>query len=151
MTKSYIDGFITIPAAANRDGRQPRSMVLRAKNPVIYDDTVTAQVYEETRPRPHIIADTEGEGEDYAELYDDQKERIQSSIIYPVLSDTHELLGTLVVHCNKKDFFSSADARYWTDLLEVFEKRLALIKKRMDWLKEAEDVTVRLDGVGQYF
>jgi len=31
MTKSYIDNLITIPCSANRDGRSPRSMILRKK------------------------------------------------------------------------------------------------------------------------
>ena len=40
----------------------------------------------------------------YAQLYPGELERLQSSVIYPILSDTNELLGTLVVHCDKTGF-----------------------------------------------
>ncbi len=86
MTKSYRDGRITIPAYANRDGRAPRSMVLRAEQPDIYDNTVTARIYREQRPSPHIVEDTDAKAADYQELYPQQKKRIRSSIVYPVLS-----------------------------------------------------------------
>ncbi len=136
MTMSYIDGHITIPASANRDGRHPRSMVLRHDNPNIYDNTVTAEVYGEVRPKPHIISDTHDRQSGYAELYAGQANRIRSSIVFPVLSDTNELLGTLVVHCNNSGFFAEIDARYWTDLLEIFAKRIAVVKKRLDLLED---------------
>jgi hypothetical protein len=132
MTRSYQDGEITIPACANRDGRAPRSMVLRKQNSKIYDGTVTAGVYREARPSVHIIEDTSDSGVGYQELYPDQTRRIRSSIIFPVLSDTNEVLGTLVVHCDRTGFFRRADEKYWTDLLEIFAKRLAVTKKRLD-------------------
>jgi hypothetical protein len=134
MTESYVDGHITIPAAANRDGRQPRSMILRVNDPNIYDNTITARVYRESRPRPHVIEDTDDPRADYAELYPGQTDRIKSSIVFPVLSDTNSLLGTLVVHCDKCNFFKVDDSKYWTDLLEVFTKRIAVTKKRLDLL-----------------
>ncbi len=132
MTKSYTDGEITIPASANREGRTPRSMVLRAKNSKIYENTVTATIYRADRPTIHITEDTEAEP--YEEIYPRQKDRIKSSIVFPVLSDTNELLGTLVVHCNKSGFFLRTDQSYWTDMLEVFAKRIAVLKLRMDEL-----------------
>lgn len=133
MTKSYGDGYITIPAAANRDGRAPRSMVLRAQNPQLYEDTVTASIYRASRPSPVIVEDT-GTDAHYAELYAGQKQRIRSSIIYPVLSDSNELLGTLVVHCDRAGFFGSCKTKYWFDLFEIFAKRLALEKMKLDRL-----------------
>ncbi|MFT3787635.1 MAG: GAF domain-containing protein [Tepidisphaeraceae bacterium] len=134
MTKSYIDHQITIPAAANRDMRTPRSMVLRKENPEIYSNTETASVYRAARPAAIIVEDTSNAGANYAELYAGQKERIRSSIIYPVLSDSNELLGTLVVHCDSPAFFSNSRQRFWFDLLEVFAKRIAVEKMKLDKL-----------------
>lgn len=125
MTRSYTDGEITIPAAANKDGRQPRSMILREKDISIYSDTVTAKVYELDSPCMMIISDTNDDDEKYEELYDDQKDRIRSSIIYPILSNRNMLLGTLVVHCDEVNFFRKDQAKYWADLLEVFTKKIA--------------------------
>lgn len=138
MTKSYRDGHITIPAYANNDGRAPRSMVLRAQNLQIYDSTVTAQIYREAGPTIHIVEDTATA--DYESLYAGQKDRIKSSIIFPVLSDKNELLGTLVVHCDKRSFFLQRDQKYWRDILEIFAKRIALMKDRMDVLWQAKNV-----------
>ena len=134
MTKSYKDFKITIPASANRDGRAPRSMVLRKQNTDIYDCTVTAIIYNEPRPAIHIVEDTQADKNAYTELYPGQINRIRSSIIYPVLSDTNELLGTLVVHCDKGGFFSKTDEKFWTDVLEIFAKRIAYVKTKMDIL-----------------
>src|SRR6266540_3022059 len=50
MTKSYVDGKITIYAYENRDHRSPRSLVLRQNDPDIYAGTVTAEVYRRSRP-----------------------------------------------------------------------------------------------------
>ena len=134
MTKSYTDGEITIPAYANREGRAPRSMLLKAKTPNIYDTTVTSVIYHEVRPSMHVIEDTAKRETDYHELYPEQKRRIRSSIVYPVLSDRNELLGTLVVHCDKANFFKHQHEKYWTDMLEIFAKRLAIAKAKMDVL-----------------
>ncbi len=134
MTKSYIDNEITIPASANREGRAPGSMILREKNPKIYDNTVTASVYRETRPTIHIIEDTLNSEAGYHEIYSGQTDRIKSSIIYPVCSDRNILLGTLVVHCDKPGYFKKSDEKYWIDVLEIFSKRIALCKLKLDMI-----------------
>ena len=131
MTKSYIDNYITIPAWANRDNRAPRSLRLRKNNPSIYESTVTAQIYRAPRPETIITEDTKS-SPDYHELYAGQKNRICSSIVHPVLSHRNELLGTLVVHCNSPHFFLNQDIIYWRKLLEIFAKRIALEKMKMD-------------------
>lgn len=59
MTRSYADTKITICAYQNRDYRRPRSLLYREKNPDIYDCTVCAEVYRESRPDIHIIEDTQ--------------------------------------------------------------------------------------------
>ncbi len=134
MTKSYVDNKITIPASKNRDGRSPQSMVLRKNKPDIYDKTVTASVYKEERPDIQIIEDTTDPSCRYAELYPKQQQRIKSSIIYPVKSDKNELLGTLVVHCDKPGFFNLSRKKYWCDLFDIFAKRIAIEKIKMDKL-----------------
>ena len=130
MTISYEDKKITIPCSANRSGRKPRSMVLRKDNPNIYDGTETANIYRAKRPNPIIVPDTSDPT--YAELYPTQKERIKSSIIYPVLCEDNIVLGTLVVHCDRAGFFTSEKEKFWCDLLEVFSKRISVEKMKLD-------------------
>lgn len=132
MTKSYVDGKITVYAYQNRDNRAPLSLLLREKNSDIYDCTVTAEIYRETRPEMHVIEDTAKHA--YAEVYPGQKERIKSSIVYPVLSDANELLGTIVMHCNQSGFFRTAEAGFWRMLLEMYAKRTAYEKMCLDLL-----------------
>ncbi len=151
MTKSYKDGYITIPCAANRSGRKPRSMILREKDPNIYRNTETARLYSADRPDPIIIEDTSKPS--YAEVYPAQKERIRSSIIYPVLSENNVLLGTLVVHCDKTGFFQLHKKKFWSDLLEVFAKRIAVEKTKIDQLwdfTKKGPVSVTLDYVDEF-
>ena len=124
MTKSLKDGKITIPSAANREQKQPISMIMRNENTYIYDSTITAAIYEMDRPRMQIISDTSKEN--YAELYKDQKKRIRSSVVFPVLSNNNRLLGTIVVHCDRSGFFDTRDAKFWESLLEIFAKRIAI-------------------------
>jgi hypothetical protein len=124
MTRSLADDQITIPAAANRDGRQPHSMLLRKSNPTLYETTVTATVFRENRPALHIIEDT-ARDDSYVELYPGQKKRIRSSIVFPVVSDLNELLGTIVAHCDQEGFFKHSHEGYWVDFFEIFAKRLA--------------------------
>lgn len=137
MTKSYRDGGITIPCWANRDARRPRSLIERENNAHVFENTVTAEVYREAErdhnPHMHIVADT-SKDEHYHEVYPEQKKRIKSTIVYPVLSDRYELLGTLVVHCDEAEFFKITDQKYWSEVLEVFAKNIALAKARMDRL-----------------
>jgi hypothetical protein len=134
MTHSYADDKLTIPCSANRSGRKPRSMVLREKNPKIYDDTETAKVYNAKRPNPIIVSDTLNST--YVELYPSQKERIKSSIIYPVLSEDNVVLGTLVIHCDRTGFFTYEKEKFWSDLLEVFSKRISVEKVKLDLMDQ---------------
>jgi GAF domain-containing protein len=136
MTKSIEDGKITIPAAANKDGRMPRSMELRKTNPDIYDNSVTADLYRVQSPRIRIVENTDDLAHDYKELYPSQKNRIKSSVVFPILSNRNRLLGTLVVHCDRPNFFTTSKEKYWSDLLEIFAKRIALEVQR---LKVAHD------------
>ena len=132
MTKSLKDDKITIPASANRDVRKPRTMKLRDSNPDIYDQSVTAQVYRADSPRTIITSDTSNA--EYAELYAGQKSRIQSAIVYPVLSPEHKLMGTLVAHCDRKEFFKVEEEKFWHDFFEIFSKRIALEMMRIETL-----------------
>jgi GAF domain-containing protein len=131
MTESIADGKITIPAAANKDGRMPRSMELRKTNENIYTNSVTADLYRVQSPRIRIVENTEDAAHEYKELYPNQKNRIKSSVVFPILSNRNRLLGTLVVHCDRPDFFLSSKEKYWSDLLEIFAKRIALEVQRL--------------------
>ncbi|WP_157633647.1 GAF domain-containing protein [Thioflavicoccus mobilis] len=134
MTKSLRDGKVTIPASANRDGRKPRTMQLRESNPDIYEQSVTAQIYRAESPRMIITTDTSDP--QYASLYPDQKLRIRSAIVHPVLSPDHKLLGTLVAHCDRVRFFKNEDEKYWHDFLEIFSKRIAVEVMRLHVLHQ---------------
>lgn len=140
IAKSYLDGGLTIPAYANRNRRAPRSMRHREGNPKHFDETVAAQLYRETNttPRLQIISATDDPEYKYVELYPGQKERVKSSLVHPVLSPQNELVGVLVVHCNRARFFREEDRRYWTELLELFATRLALEKVKLDALCQSE-------------
>jgi len=134
MTISYENTSITIPCSANRSGRKPRSMVLRKENMNIYDDTETAKIYKAKRPNPIIVSNTSDPK--YAELYSTQKERIKSSIIYPVLCEDNIVLGTLVVHCDRPGFFTPNKEKFWSDLLDIFSKRISVEKMKLDMMNE---------------
>lgn len=133
MARSYRDGLLTIPAHANKDARAPVSLQQRERNPKIYEQTVSALVHQQESPSPRLIADTERDPA-YNALYEGQKRRIRSSIVYPVRNAANGILGTIVVHCDKAGFFDPADEKYWTSVLEVFSKRVAVEKAKMDRL-----------------
>jgi GAF domain-containing protein len=139
MTRSYRDSELTVAAYENEDHRMPTSMRERSTNPKIYSTTETAKLYAERSSRLRIVEDTVSLNANYAELYPGQRQRIRSSLICPVFSDQSELLGTLVAHCDRPGFFSEADRSYWSEVLAVFAKRLALEKERLDllWASEA--------------
>jgi hypothetical protein len=133
MTRDYGDGEITIIAWASRDGRAPKSLAERKRNPRTYSTSVTADLYRESenqQVRTRITSDTSS---NYAELYPGQKQRIKSSIVRPVLSASNDLLGTLVLHCDQTNFFRLSDEKYWSDLMDVFGIRIALHKAELDW------------------
>lgn len=138
MSRDYEDGGVTIMAWASREGRAPKSLAQRPTRPAIYDSTVTASLYREADsqlPRPRMIENT-ADSTDYTELYAGQKSRIKSTIIYPVLSASNDLLGTLVLHCDREKFFEHREERFWYQLIEIFALRVAIEKLRMDRLRE---------------
>ena len=141
MALSYVDKKITIPAFANRNGRAPVSMILRQENSGIYDSTVTAELFQSDRPEMRIVQDTSVQDEGYTELYKGQLDRIKSSIIYPVLDDRNVLLGTLVAHCNRTNFFRHNEALFWRELLERYAVQLAFEKSRFDLLEDMNSST----------
>lgn len=137
MTLSYKDGGITIPCSCNREGRTPTSMLMREGNPNIYDETITAEIYEEYRthckPSFKIIPNTD---KDYNFIYDNQQDRIKSSIVLPVLSHKSELLGTLVVHCNTKNFFEKTERNFWYEIMQLFASEVGKYKLLLDYILE---------------
>jgi GAF domain-containing protein len=135
MTRDPADQEVTVIAWANREGRQPDSLRARVANPKVYERSVTADIYRSAdteRPCARIVENTSSEP--YTELYPGQKDRIRSSIVYPVISTASVLLGTLVVHCDEPVFFSNSDSKYWFEFLQTFAGRIALEKLRLDLL-----------------
>ena len=139
MTRSYIDNEITIPFSCNKEHRTPTSMLLRGDNPKIYENTITAEIYNEyaesRKPTFHIIPNTSQnkEGTAYKFLYKKQEERIKSSIVLPVLSHKSELLGTLVVHCNCYDFFKTENYNFWYEIMQAFASEMGKYKLMLDY------------------
>lgn len=123
MTISYIDNKITIPFSCNKEHRSPTSMLHREEDPDIFSNTETAKIYSiyqsGQKPIMKLIPDTVNEGK-YKEIYNGQKDRIKSTIILPILSHKNELQGTLVVHCNKLNFFKNNRYSFWNEILEIF-------------------------------
>jgi len=140
MANSYIDGNITIPAYANRPKRAPVSMSFRESKSDIYDNTVTAMIYREARAHLHIVESTISSQETYHELYADQKSRIKSSIIFPILSPLNKVLATMVVHCDRESFFKKRERRFWDELLEIFSKHIALEKIKLDFIADRHSI-----------
>lgn len=134
MTVSLRDGEITIAAWANRDGRAPKSLAAREKDPKVYEGTETFLLYHDENRTPRFIESTDGTA--YKELYPGQKRRIKSSVIWPVVDDRFDLLGTLVVHCDRERFFSPDNEKLWRETLEPYTKRLALARAFADRLAE---------------
>lgn len=139
MTLSYIDSKITIPCSCNKEKRTPTSMLMRAKNPDIYQDTVTAEIYKEyndhCKPSFKIIESTvqeESSTQKYHFVYDNQQDRIKSSVVLPILSHKNELLGTLVVHCNSSYFFKEEQRLFWYEILQLFASEIGKNKLLLD-------------------
>ena len=131
MTLSYKDSKITIPCSCNREKRTPTSMLMRANNPDIYKNTITAEIYreyaEDCKPTFKIIEDTSrgsSHRQRYQFVYENQQERIKSSVVLPILSHKNELLGTLVVHCNSTCFFKEDQRAFWYEILQLFASEL---------------------------
>ena len=136
MTLSYKDGGITVPYSCNKEKRQPNSMLSRDNNPDLYNGTETAKLYNEYRegkkPRMRLIEDTEKEKNEYKEVYEGQKKRIRSTIVFPVFSHRNEMLGTIVVHCDKENFFKIKQYRFWEELMEIFSVDIGYFKLLLD-------------------
>jgi hypothetical protein len=134
MTRSPEDERLTIAFWANRQNRAPISLTMRRKNPDIYEQSVTADMYRESkerRPLPRLIESTIRAGDDYRALYPDQKERVRSTIVFPVLDLQTRLVGALVVHCDKEDYFRASDYTFWCELLDPIATRIALEYERL--------------------
>ena len=135
MTKSYCDGEITIPCSANKENRTPVSMLHRTNNPKIFANTETDKIYKMDRPVMVLVEDTSANVE-YVETYSNQKARIKSSVILPVLSHENVVLGTLVVHCDKAGFFKKEMYNFWNELLEMFSVEIGYQKLLLDYYIE---------------
>ncbi len=139
MTKSYRDEELTIASWASRDGRAPKSLVARSQDSTIYHDTEADKLYNDPNHSVRIISRTSTD--QYKELYPGQKARIKSSIIYPVFCDNSRIEGVVVVHCDKEEFFRQRDRKFWSELLDIYAKRLALCRVVTSELVTAEKIS----------
>ena len=134
MTKSIDDGELTVAAWANRDARAPKSLAKRKYDSKVYAGTESDKVYQDENRSPRFVKSTTSP--DYKEIYPGQKNRIKSSVIYPVVDDQFTLQGTLVVHCDSENFFGKELEKFWREMLEPYTKRLALARIAADKIKE---------------
>lgn len=133
ITYSIRDSKLTIPAWRNRDDRRPKSLLMREQGDVdIYNRTEAAKMISNRITDTRIIKDTSEPLENYDALYDDQKVRIRSSVLFPVLSPKSVHLGVIVLHCEKPGFFRVEDRRYWHELFSVFAPSIALELERIN-------------------
>lgn len=135
MTCSIYDAEITVAAWENRDRRAPKSLAGRKADPKLYSGTETYLLYQDKNRTARFVSSTSGTA--YKELYPGQKKRIRSSVIWPVVDDEFGLHGTLVVHCDREDFFSSKSEKLWREMLEPYTKRLALARVLAERIKAA--------------
>ncbi|TAL36067.1 MAG: GAF domain-containing protein [Phenylobacterium sp.] len=133
MSHSMIDGGLTMVAWASSTHRSPRSLRQRPGNPQLYNKTVTAEVYAMPRPNAVIIDDTLKD-DTYAEVYSGQRKHIRSTIIYPVLDESNEVIATLVCHCGTPNFFKEEDRKFWSEFVEIFARPAGLTTARIQQL-----------------
>ena len=123
MTLAPSDGKIVVAAWANKHRRMPRSLNMRKNNVDVYKSTVTAEVYKMEKPRSVIVENT-STSDYYKELYEGEKEKIQSTIVHPILNLDNNVCGTIVCHCDSTGFFKQSDKRYWEGIMEIYAKRI---------------------------
>lgn len=127
FARSIKDDLLTIPAWRNREQRKPPSLLSReAGDERIYDATEAARMIREREVETRVIPDTAARDVNYNSLYDGQKKRIRSSVLHPVVSPAGAILAVIVLHCEKENFFSLEDQRYWHELFSMFSPLVAL-------------------------
>lgn len=132
ITPSILDAKLTVASWHNRDNRRPMSLLKRDNDKNIYYRTEAAKMMANNSINTKIIEDTSAPSENYDALYDDQKSRIRSSVLHPILSPKSKPLGVLVLHCEVPGFFKVADCRYWHELFSVFAPSVALEIERIN-------------------
>jgi GAF domain-containing protein len=138
ITPSLDDEELTIASWCNRDNFRPKSLLLKtAGEKNIYSRTEAAKMIDKRVTRTRVIEDTAAPTENYEALYDDQKARIRSSVLHPILSPKSEHLAVLVLHCDRTGFFRVTDERYWRELFLVFAPSIALELERIKAFNKA--------------
>lgn len=133
ITHSIIDSELTVASWRRRDGRSPKSLQIRnSSEKELFRRTEAAKMMANTITETRIIEDTSAPSENYESLYEGQKSRIRSSVLYPILSPKCKPLGVFVLHCEVPGFFKTSDRRYWHELLSVFASPIALEIERIN-------------------
>jgi hypothetical protein len=131
IAPSLKDNWLTIAAWKNRGDKRPKSLLLRADNPQIYQATMAHKMIADRATGTLVIPDTSTANVEYKALYEGQLDRIKSTVLHPILAPTNEHLGVLVVHCDVADVFRKDKVRYWTEMLGIFDASLALVLQRI--------------------
>lgn len=140
MTESYIhklDGSekpaITVAAWKNfNNDREPGGRACLFTEKGYYGNSEAAKMYNGKYPKElQIIPDTKD-----LDINEDDKEKTKSMVIAPVLSHGNKLIGTLVVHCNEKDFFNNESKEFLNNLLKIFTEPIKNEKLLLDALMQ---------------
>ncbi len=138
ITPSILDSELTVASWRNKDNRRPKSLLKRDEGEIdIYQRTEAAKMMKNNDSDTRIIEDTSAPSENYESLYEDQKTRIRSSVLHPIISSKSKPLGVLVLHCEVPGFFKVADRRFWHELLSVFAPSVALEIERINAYNKA--------------
>jgi GAF domain-containing protein len=137
ITPSRRDSHLTIAAWKNRDMRRPRSLAKREMNPSLYEDSEAAKIIKAGSVSTEIIEDTSRPEVNYAQYYRDQRLRIRSCVLHPIISPAHKHLGVLVLHCDRPGFFKKEDQRYWSEFFAIFSSTVGLELERIEAFNRA--------------
>lgn len=164
MTESYHITYkenketrpaIVIAAWKNFNDKQPRGMLQLDKNPkyYIYGNPDANTEEEKGKSEPYKMYEDSRAGKDIKIrinettkdiiMQEEDRTKFQSSIVAPVSTNSNELIGVLVIHCNKEGFFSTNDEVFLSNIMNVFTagiKKEKLILDAIYKISKKEDV-----------
>ena len=133
ITKSHQHEHLTVAAWKNRDNRRPNSLAMQNNGQLdIYNDSEADKLLKTSMPVTKVIPDTSVPEANYKQMYPDQKSRVKSTVLHPIISPANKRLGVLVLHCERPNFFKQEDRRYWEEFFWIFAPAVALELERID-------------------
>lgn len=149
MTESYIYSYkdddgnsrpaITIAAWKNFNcNKEPSGRHALSSDPQFYLNTEAAKMYYGGYKKEiTIISSTE---ESRITINKDDVFKMQSMVVAPVLAQSNELIGTLVIHCNEENFFQESNKAFFDTLLKIFTESIKKDKVLLDALMQNKDL-----------